>query len=115
MPQTGTQTSTDQQRKHIIIAFSESSKRMPKAAAAADDRVDQGSLRTSDHVFAGILCDRAGFRLAIRRCGLGTWPGADRPMCAAAAGTRGGGLGRRPREERFTVAKVMSYEQEERC
>ena len=43
MPQTGTQTSMDQQRKHIIIAFIESSKRMPKAAVAADDRVDQGS------------------------------------------------------------------------
>ena len=44
MPQTGTQTCTDQQSERIFIAFSESSKRMPKAAAAADDRVDQGSL-----------------------------------------------------------------------
>ena len=44
MPQTGTQTCTDQQSERIFIAFSESSKRMPKAAAAADDRVDQGQL-----------------------------------------------------------------------
>ena len=44
MPQTGTQTCTDQQSERIFIAFSESSKRMQKAAAAADDRVDQGSL-----------------------------------------------------------------------
>ena len=44
MPQTGTQTCTDQQSERIFIAFGESSKRMPKAAAAADDRVDQGSL-----------------------------------------------------------------------
>ena len=38
-----------EQRKHIIIAFIESSKRMPKAAAAADDRVDQGSLWRMRH------------------------------------------------------------------
>ena len=43
MPQTRTQTCTDQHNKHRFIAFIESSKRMPKAAVAADDRVDQGS------------------------------------------------------------------------
>ena len=42
MPQTRTQTCTDQHNKHRFIAFIESSKRMPKAAVAADDRVDQG-------------------------------------------------------------------------
>ena len=41
MPQTRTQTCTYQQNKHRSIAFSAGSKRMPKAAAAADDRVDQ--------------------------------------------------------------------------
>ena len=41
MPQTGTQTCTYQQNKHRSIAFSAGSKRMQKAAAAADDRVDQ--------------------------------------------------------------------------
>ena len=49
MPQTGTQTCTDQHNKHRFIALSESSKRMPKAAAAADDRVDQGSLWRMRH------------------------------------------------------------------
>ena len=44
MPQTRTQTCTDQENKHRFIAFSAGSKRMHKAAAAADDRVDQGSL-----------------------------------------------------------------------
>ena len=44
MPQTGTQTSTDRHAEQKFIAFGESSKRMHKAAAAADDRVDQGSL-----------------------------------------------------------------------
>ena len=34
MPQTRTQTCTDQHNKHRFIALSESSKRMPKAAAA---------------------------------------------------------------------------------
>ena len=34
----------DRHRKHIFIAFSAGSERMQKAAAAADDRVDQGSL-----------------------------------------------------------------------
>ena len=34
----------DRHKEHKFIAFSESSKRMQKAAAAADDRVDQGSL-----------------------------------------------------------------------
>ena len=43
MPQTGTQTCTDQHNKHRFIALSESSKRMHKAAAAADVRVGQGS------------------------------------------------------------------------
>ena len=43
MPPQGTQTYTDQHNKHIIIAFGESSKRMHKAAAAADVRVGQGS------------------------------------------------------------------------
>ena len=49
MPQTRTQTCTDQHNKHRFIAFIESSKRMPKAAAAADDRVDQGSLWRMRH------------------------------------------------------------------
>ena len=44
MPQTRTQTCTDQHNKHRFIAFIESSKRMPKAAVAADDRVDRGQL-----------------------------------------------------------------------
>ena len=43
MPPQGTQTYTDQHAEHIIIAFGESSKRMHKAAAAADVRVGQGS------------------------------------------------------------------------
>ena len=46
MPQTRTQTCTDQHAEHIIIAFGESSKRMHKAAAAADDRVDPRQLAT---------------------------------------------------------------------
>ena len=41
---TRTQTCTDQHNKHRFIALSEISKRMQKEAAAADDRVDQGSL-----------------------------------------------------------------------
>ena len=44
MPPQGTQTCTDQHAEHRFIAFSAGSKRMHKAAAAADDRVDQGSL-----------------------------------------------------------------------
>ena len=56
MPQTGTQTCTDQQSERIFIAFGESSKRMPKAAAAADDRVDQGSLwRKAAGAAAGVV------------------------------------------------------------
>ena len=43
MPPQGTQTYTDQHAEHIIIAFGESSKRMHKAAAAADVRVGQGA------------------------------------------------------------------------
>ena len=35
---------SDRHAEHLFFAFSESSKRMQKAAAAADDRVDQGSL-----------------------------------------------------------------------
>ena len=34
----------DRHRKHIFIAFSAGSERIPKAAAAADVRVGQGSL-----------------------------------------------------------------------
>ena len=44
MPQTGTQTCTDRHAEQKLIAFSASSERMQKEAAAADDRVDQGSL-----------------------------------------------------------------------
>ena len=43
VPQTRTQTCTNQHNKHRFIALSESSKRMHKAAAAADVRVGQGS------------------------------------------------------------------------
>ena len=43
MPQTRTQTCTDQENKHRFIAFSAGSKRMHKAAAAADDRVGLGA------------------------------------------------------------------------
>ena len=35
----------DRHKEHKFIEFSAGSKRMHKAAAAADDRVDQGSLR----------------------------------------------------------------------
>ena len=46
MPQTGTQTCTNQHNKHRFIALSESSKRMHKAAAAADVRVGQHTTHT---------------------------------------------------------------------
>ena len=52
MPQTGTQTCTDQQNKHRFIAFSAGSKRMPKAAAAADDRVGGWRVRRREQAAA---------------------------------------------------------------
>ena len=49
MPPRGTQKCTDRPAARIFIAFSAGSERMPKAAAAADDRVDQGSLWRMRH------------------------------------------------------------------
>ena len=41
MPPRGTQKCFDRHKEHIFIEFSAGSERMQKAAAAADDRVDQ--------------------------------------------------------------------------
>ena len=63
MPPQGTQTYTDQHAEHIIIAFGESSKRMHKAAAAADDRVDQGKSRAAELVRGCFKPEAAAFGL----------------------------------------------------
>ena len=49
MPPRGTQKCTDRPAERVFIAFSAGSERIPKAAAAADVRVGQGSLWRKRH------------------------------------------------------------------
>ena len=80
MPQTRTQTCTDQHAEHIIIAFGESSKRMHKAAAAADVRVGQGSFC--------LLASRLFFKVGPRT----KRPGAELSFVCGTPPPRSGGL-----------------------
>ena len=80
MPQTGTQTCTNQHNKHRFIALSESSKRMHKAAAAADVRVGQGSFC--------LLASRLFFKVGPRT----KRPGADLSFVGGTPPPRSGGL-----------------------